>query len=66
MKKIVLHIIRTGETFDQSGLGGSVQKDLNKWLKFYNEERTHQGYPNRGKRPIDTIKQFYKNVRKEA
>ena len=44
----------------------ALQKDLNKWLKFYNEERTHQGYRNRGKRPIDTIKEFCKNVRKEA
>ena len=38
-----------------------LQKDLNKWLKHYNEERTHQGYRNRGKRPIDTIRQFGKN-----
>ena len=43
-----------------------IKKDLNKWLKFYNEERTHQGYRNRGKRPIDTFKEFGKNVRKEA
>lgn len=39
-----------------------LQKDLDKWLKHYNEERAHQGYRNRGKRPIDTIKQFVKNV----
>lgn len=43
-----------------------LQKDLNQWLKFYNEKRTHQGYRNRGKRPIDTIRKFGKNVRKEA
>ena len=40
----------------------SLQRDLNKWLKFYNQERSHQGYRNRGKRPLDTIKEFVKNV----
>jgi transposase InsO family protein len=40
----------------------ALQKDLNKWLKFYNCERSHQGYRNRGKRPLDTIKEFAKNV----
>jgi transposase InsO family protein len=43
-----------------------LQKDLDKWLKEYNEERPHQGYRNRGKRPIDTVKKFIKIVRKEA
>ena len=43
-----------------------LQKDLNKWLKHYNEERAHQGYRNRGKRPIDTIHTFVKNVGKEG
>lgn len=40
-----------------------LQKDLNKWLKHYNKERTHQGYRNQGKRPIDTFNQFVKNDR---
>jgi transposase InsO family protein len=40
----------------------ALQKDLDKWLKFYNNERPHQGYRNRGKRPFDTIKEFAKNV----
>jgi transposase InsO family protein len=43
-----------------------LQKDLDQWLKFYNNERAHQGYRNRGKRPIDTVNDFRKNVRKEA
>jgi len=37
-----------------------LQKDLDKWLKFYNEERPHQGYRNMGKRPIDTVLEFAK------
>ena len=36
----------------------SLQKDFDKWLKYYNEERPHQGYRNMGKIPIDTIKEF--------
>lgn len=43
-----------------------LQKDLDTWLKEYNYDRPHQGYRNRGLRPIDTIKKFVKNVRKEA
>jgi len=34
----------------------SLQKDFDKWLKYYN--RPHQGYRNMGKRPMDTIKAF--------
>jgi transposase InsO family protein len=37
-----------------------LQKDLDKWLKFYNQERPHQGYRNMGKRPIDTVQKFVK------
>jgi len=44
----------------------ALQKDLDKWLKHYNCERAHQGYRNMGKRPIDTIKKFVKNVRMEG
>lgn len=44
----------------------ALQKDLDKWLKHYNEERAHQGYRNRGKRPIDTVNEFIKNVRTEG
>ena len=38
----------------------ALQKDLDKWLKFYNQERPHQGYRNLGKRPIDTVLRFVK------
>ena len=40
----------------------SLQIDLDKWLVFYNNERIHLGYRNMGKRPMDTIKLFIKNV----
>jgi len=33
----------------------ALQSDLDKWLSFYNTERPHRGYRNRGKRPLDTI-----------
>lgn len=36
----------------------SLQNDFDSWLKYYNEERPHQGYRNMGKRPLDTIKEF--------
>ena len=39
-----------------------LQKDLDKWLKYYNYERSHQGYRNMGKRPYEIIKGFIKNV----
>ena len=38
----------------------ALQKDLDKWLKFYNQERPHQGYRNLGRRPIDTVQKFVK------
>ena len=41
----------------------NLQKDLNVWLKYYNLERTHQGYRSQGKGPIDTVKMFVKNAR---
>ena len=39
-----------------------LQKDLDAWLERYNFERPHQGYPNRGKRPVDTVMPFRKSV----
>lgn len=33
----------------------ALQEDLDAWLEYYNRERPHQGYRNRGKRPYDTI-----------
>jgi len=38
----------------------ALQKDLDRWLKHYNFERSHQGYRNMGKRPFDTVKKFIK------
>jgi transposase InsO family protein len=32
-----------------------LQGDLDKWLNYYNYERTHRGYRNMGRRPIETI-----------
>ena len=42
------------------------QKDLDKYLRFYNTERPHQGYRNMGKRPLDTVEKFVKSSRKKA
>jgi transposase InsO family protein len=36
----------------------ALQKDLDRWLKSYNEERPHQGYRNLGRRPLETVSQF--------
>ena len=33
----------------------SLQKDLDEWLKYYNNERTHQGKICCGKTPLDTL-----------
>jgi len=35
-----------------------LQKDLDNWLKYYNEERPHLGYRNMGKKPLETIHEF--------
>ena len=44
-----------------------LQVDLDAWLVHYNTERPHQGYRNRGHRPIETIDQFLStNVRNES
>jgi transposase InsO family protein len=34
-----------------------LQEDLDRWLHYYNHERTHRGYRNMGKRPIETIEE---------
>lgn len=44
-----------------------LQVDLDAWLVHYNTERPHQGYRNRGRRPIETIELFLsKDVRNES
>jgi transposase InsO family protein len=47
------------ETF-RSKFYGSVeelQQDLDQWVHYYNYERPHRGYRNRGRRPIETIEE---------
>jgi len=44
----------------------TLQRDLDKWLYFYNNERPHQGYRNRGKRPVDAVKEFVKIVNEDG
>lgn len=44
----------------------SLQEDLDTWLKEYNTERSHQGYRNMGRRPIDTINQYLESVKEVA
>jgi transposase InsO family protein len=44
----------------------TLQNDLDVWLVHYNTERSHQGYRNLGKRPIDTINEYLKTARKET
>lgn len=34
-----------------------LQKDLDHWLHYYNQERPHRGYRNMGRRPIETIEE---------
>ena len=36
----------------------ALQEDLDAWLEYYNRERPHQGYRNRGKRPYDTVTEY--------
>ena len=44
----------------------SLQKDLDEWLQLYNTQRTHRGYRNRGKRPLDTVNEYLKSERKDG
>lgn len=36
----------------------ALQKDFDQWMYHYNYERTHLGYRNMGKRPIDMIRNY--------
>lgn len=38
----------------------ALQTDLDAWLVEYNTQRAHQGYRNRGRRPIDVINDYMK------
>ncbi len=44
----------------------ALQQDLDEWLYYYNRERTHQGYRNMGRRPIQRIDEYLEDVRKEG
>ena len=44
------------ETFFESV--DALQRDLDRWLEFYNTKRPHLGYRNFRHRPIETIQQF--------
>jgi hypothetical protein len=35
-----------------------LQKDLDSWIKYYNQDRLHLGYQNMGKKPLEAIKDF--------
>jgi transposase InsO family protein len=36
----------------------ALQTDLDTWLVYYNQERSHLGYRNLGRRPIDTVNEY--------
>jgi transposase InsO family protein len=42
-----------------------LQRDLDEWLTYYNQERPYQGYRYMGRRPIDGIEDDLETVRKE-
>lgn len=44
----------------------ALQDDLDAWLVHYNTERSHQGYRNMGRRPIDTVNLYLKTVKGET
>ena len=43
-----------------------LQKDLYEWLRYYNEERPHQGYRNMGRRPAETVEEGKKRAPKKG
>jgi transposase InsO family protein len=43
-----------------------LQGDLDEWLDYYNNRRTHQGYRNMGRRPIDTVTEYLNSVRRDG
>jgi transposase InsO family protein len=42
-----------------------LETDLDPWLVYYNTERTHPGYRNHGRRPLDVVQDYLKQ-RQEA
>ena len=43
-----------------------LQPDLDEWLRHYNLERPHRGYRNRGKPPVDTVREYLESVKKDG
>ncbi|HSH60537.1 MAG TPA: IS481 family transposase [Acidimicrobiales bacterium] len=44
----------------------ALQADLDAWLVYYNTQRPHLGYRNRGKRPLDTITDYLASLREKS
>jgi transposase InsO family protein len=43
-----------------------LQKDLDRWLKYYNRERPHLGYRNNGKTPLVSFNEFKEQDNKKV
>lgn len=44
---------------------GELQKDLDIFIRKYNEERSHQGYRTKGRTPLQTLRDWMKNPNKD-
>ncbi len=44
----------------------NLQKDLDRWLNYYNSERPHLGYRNNGKTPLLSFNEFKKQDKKKV
>ena len=62
-RRTVIHeFLRTADRPKTHNQLAALQEDLDAWLEHYNFERPHQGYPNLGKRPADTVMPFAKSI----
>ncbi len=43
----------------------ALQRDFDKWLRYYNMERSHPDYPNVGRRPVEMLNEYLRGVRSE-
>lgn len=43
-----------------------LQRDFDEWLCYFNTERSHPGYPNTGKKPIEKVDEYVNHVRMEG
>lgn len=44
----------------------ALQKELNTWLVYYNTVRSHQGYPNMGLSPLESINEYLGQRKRSA